>query len=134
MSRIVFFLAAAMLAMSCGVTEAEVTTDATGTASQDLSSNACRWQCDPCPPNRYCTMSCRQIGNCGSACTAIGLCIEGYHWDDTACACLPNAGGEPCGDKVCGAGMVCCNASCGICTPPDGACIQIACDSTTLIQ
>jgi hypothetical protein len=36
-------------------------------------------------------------------------------------------GGEQCGDTVCGAGLVCCNASCGICTPPDGACIQIAC-------
>jgi hypothetical protein len=24
--------------------------------------------------------------------------------------------------------MVCCNASCGICTPPGGACIQIACE------
>jgi hypothetical protein len=24
-------------------------------------------------------------------------------------------------------GEVCCNPSCGICTPPDGVCIQIAC-------
>jgi len=27
----------------------------------------------------------------------------------------------------CPAGQVCCNASCGICTPPGFACIQIAC-------
>ena len=39
----------------------------------------------------------------------------------------PPAGGEPCGDTVCGANSYCCNASCGICAPLDGACIQIAC-------
>jgi hypothetical protein len=42
--------------------------------------------------------------------------------------CKPaGGGGERCGDTTCGAGQVCCNSSCGICTPPDGACIQIAC-------
>lgn len=35
--------------------------------------------------------------------------------------------GEPCGDVTCGAQSYCCNASCGICAPLDGACIQIAC-------
>ena len=37
------------------------------------------------------------------------------------------AGGGACGSVTCGAGTVCCNASCGICTPPGQACIQIAC-------
>lgn len=36
--------------------------------------------------------------------------------------------GEPCGDTFCGDGQVCCNDSCGICTAPDEACIQIACE------
>lgn len=36
--------------------------------------------------------------------------------------------GEQCGANLCGPGLVCCNASCGICTAPDGACIQIACE------
>ena len=36
--------------------------------------------------------------------------------------------GKPCGDNFCGAGEFCCNASCGICAPLDGACIQIACE------
>ncbi|EEY19637.1 hypothetical protein D7B24_002962 [Verticillium nonalfalfae] len=40
--------------------------------------------------------------------------------------CVP---GTKCGPTMCGAGQVCCNASCGICTPPDGACIQIFCES-----
>lgn len=35
--------------------------------------------------------------------------------------------GEQCGDSVCGAGMYCCNSSCGICAPDGGYCIQMAC-------
>jgi hypothetical protein len=35
---------------------------------------------------------------------------------------------ETCGEKICPAGETCCNASCGICTPPGWACIQIACE------
>lgn len=40
------------------------------------------------------------------------------------------AGAAPqkCGTNTCEKGMVCCNASCGICTPPGGVCIQLACD------
>ncbi|KAL7559231.1 hypothetical protein ACA910_013120 [Epithemia clementina (nom. ined.)] len=34
----------------------------------------------------------------------------------------------PCGASVvCPVGQVCCNSSCGICTPPGGLCIQLAC-------
>lgn len=36
-------------------------------------------------------------------------------------------GGEPCGPVTCGAGEVCCNASCGICTAPGEGCIALAC-------
>jgi hypothetical protein len=35
--------------------------------------------------------------------------------------------GERCGKTICPRGQVCCNASCGICTPPNAACIMIAC-------
>lgn len=35
---------------------------------------------------------------------------------------------ERCGPHACPQGQVCCNSSCGICTPPGGACIQIACE------
>ena len=47
-----------------------------------------------------------------------------------SCAPVPPSrpdGGPRCGATVCGQGMVCCNESCGICTPPGGVCIQIAC-------
>lgn len=35
--------------------------------------------------------------------------------------------GEPCGDHLCAEGQVCCNQSCGICTPPGGVCIKEVC-------
>ncbi|KAI6475797.1 hypothetical protein MCOR04_004878 [Pyricularia oryzae] len=35
--------------------------------------------------------------------------------------------GVACGNTTCAADQVCCNASCGICTPPDGACIMMFC-------
>ena len=36
-------------------------------------------------------------------------------------------GSRACGPNTCAVGEVCCNASCGICTPPGGACTQQAC-------
>lgn len=39
----------------------------------------------------------------------------------------PGGGGQTCGGTVCGANMYCCNASCGICAPDGGVCIQIVC-------
>lgn len=41
--------------------------------------------------------------------------------------CVP-ATTVTCGSVMCAAGQVCCNSSCGICTPPGGVCIQIACE------
>jgi hypothetical protein len=90
-------------------------------------------------------------------CDVVGTCKEGYVWNSspevcgcepqpnpcavTLCApntrceviggepvCVPSGGGEPCGNVTCPQGQVCCNASCGICTPPGQFCIQIACE------
>ncbi len=36
--------------------------------------------------------------------------------------------GEACGNTVCAPGTECCNASCGLCVAPGGACIQLACE------
>lgn len=70
--------------------------------------------------------------DCGGLCEcnpAAISCPRGtvLNADPSVCACEAPAGGQPCGSTTCGEGMVCCNESCGICTPPDGACIQIAC-------
>lgn len=59
-------------------------------------------------------------------CLQTALCIQGYTWSQKACMCLPDKH-DTCGTKTCGAGEYCCNASCGICAPLGGACIQIAC-------
>ncbi len=39
--------------------------------------------------------------------------------------------GVSCGPQTCAPGLICCNASCGICTPPDGMCIQTVCGQTS---
>ena len=48
----------------------------------------------------------------------------------------PVSGGEPCGTVRCATSEVCCNASCGVCTPPGGVCTQQFCspepDAATL--
>ena len=38
-----------------------------------------------------------------------------------------SSGGASCGDAICDAGTVCCNASCGVCTPPGEDCNTLAC-------
>lgn len=43
-------------------------------------------------------------------------------------------GPEACGKAFCADGFVCCNASCGICTPPGGACTQQVCDDQPTCQ
>lgn len=87
-------------------------------------------QCDH-QPNEYVAY--------GDQCFAIMfICAEGteYFFDDCGCGCTatePEPAGEQCGDNVCGAGMVCCNSSCGICTEPGGFCTQQACEGTTTL-
>jgi len=40
-----------------------------------------------------------------------------------------HAGPVACGAAQCAEGQICCNPSCGICTPPDGMCTQQFCDA-----
>jgi hypothetical protein len=74
--------------------------------------------------------------NGGADCGGICVCDEPARctgevtWNASAsvCACEGEAGaGEACGDTTCPEGLVCCNASCGLCAEPEAACIQIAC-------
>ena len=55
------------------------------------------------------------------------FCEEGVAFFDN-CGCGCDTAQTQCGPNVCGAGQVCCNASCGICTQPDMVCTQQACD------
>jgi hypothetical protein len=80
---------------------------------------------DSCDPRRG-------GADCGGlcACRVIADCSNGTTWDPSpsVCACVPSQGAK-CGSTTCPSGQVCCNASCGICTPPGNGCIQIACDN-----
>jgi hypothetical protein len=74
--------------------------------------------------------------DCGGLCSCgpnNKLCARGTVWngDPAVCACVPEnpAPGPTCGQNTCPAGQTCCNASCGICAPMGGVCIQIACES-----
>jgi hypothetical protein len=74
--------------------------------------------------------------DCGGycACTVGPLidCAADRRFDPSpavcACVALEAIAGEPCGDTFCGIDEVCCNDSCGLCTAPGDACIQVLCD------
>jgi len=61
-----------------------------------------------------CTEACKRRGLQGKD---LGQCIAGCNRGEFVL----------CGPNVCVDGDVCCNESCGICTPPGGFCIQIPC-------
>lgn len=75
-----------------------------------------------CAANEFCTA---ETGTCNAP--------PGCDRPNVACpavcygTCEVPSQGERCGSKTCAAGTVCCNASCGICTPPNFACTQQAC-------
>jgi hypothetical protein len=110
-----------------GVDDPEPRSDKVGTVESEV--RACAVRCaDGYVLTRQCT--------CELACTQTALCVIGYHWDSSKCACVPDNHGQKggggstgatCGSVTCAAGDVCCNASCGICTPPGGLCTQQVC-------
>ncbi len=106
---------AALLGLTaCGeAADGPVGDDQVETVEQAASPNytdadGCRYLCQPCPSNQICTQVCEPIGKC---------------------AHKPER--EECGDTLCAAGQVCCNASCGICTEPGGVCTQQVCEDTS---
>lgn len=71
------------------------------------------------------------VGGCGNAhetgTDAGGIFGDAGTFPDAA-PVLDAGGPEQCGPVTCGVGTSCCNASCGICTPPGVGCPAIACD------
>ena len=105
--------------------------------------------CKPNPVGEVCGPTVCNVGDvccnalCG-ICTAPGMmCIQGCEVKETPApsigavavaaaaaapvATAPSSGSRVCGPSICKQGEVCCNESCGICTPPDGVCTQQIC-------
>jgi hypothetical protein len=73
-------------------------------------------------------MSARVASSLGIAVVALTIGVAGCELVDDILDGIKNPPAQKCGSATCGAGEVCCNASCGICTPPGGVCTQQVCD------
>jgi hypothetical protein len=82
-------------------------------------------------PNDRCELGLHPDCSGMCVCDALAKCLAGYRFDNSpaVCSCVPDeqSAGVTCGSRTCPAGQVCCNASCGIFTPPGGVCIQVEC-------
>lgn len=87
---------------------------------------------DACDPQKG-GADCAGVCQCSPVVCAL-YCEHGFARDAAGCATCrcndpsPNPGGPRCGPTTCAAGEECCNASCGICVKPGGACTQQACE------
>lgn len=81
------------------------------------------------PGERCCNPECGLCAPAGGPCPLIGCPLkEGDSPVTGAEAELLWTSGRPCGPTTCDPGQVCCNESCGICTPPGGFCTQQICE------
>lgn len=115
--------------------------------ARDVMTPACDPPCGAARDGDLCTVEGRR---CERGCTSLA-CVEGVfrtqmgscadagwcecpppppgcRYDGSPCPCDHlTCGGERCGRAVCGEGTTCCNASCGVCVPPGGACTDVEC-------
>lgn len=98
----------AMIVVFAACGSASVETDGKGTGQSELKGG-CKWVCPKCKPN---DLVCSKAP-CTQECSGQG----GTEVKDPAV----------CGSTLCKVGEVCCNSSCGICTKPGGACIELFC-------
>jgi len=78
----------------------------------------------PCPPQPQCVPKDTQV--CDLDCKVGTHCVLAGNGPK----CMADPGGMKCGKATCAVGQTCCNASCGACVGPGGACIQVVCEST----
>lgn len=119
-------MGAGLLAL-VGVTKASATDTLSciDDCNQRFQPGLARGQCiSTCATDTLsCIDNCEQRFEPGLALVqCISSCTTGDEDDEGG-----NGGGTPCGPTTCPEGQVCCNESCGICTPPGGSCIQIFC-------
>jgi hypothetical protein len=84
----------------------------------------------PCPSSESCAKDlvcstvdgdCKAPPGCGPNVACPAVCYG------TCRTATQDGGGPACGPVQCGKGTVCCNDSCGICTPPGGGCTKQLC-------
>jgi hypothetical protein len=55
----------------------------------DEIAGSCKPRCEKCHPGDVCTMLCTYPAHCQQTCLEVQMCILGYAWDATTCACVP---------------------------------------------
>ena len=109
---------------------------ACGASTCGAGEECCNSSCGTCVPHGgACTQQyCEPVGDADAGqCSGVVCsvyCEYGHQLGADGCeicACNPAPVNQQCGDSVCGAGLECCNPSCGICVPPGGACTQQYC-------
>jgi len=124
-------LAVVFVPVSCASVDNGGTSDeSTAAKESDLSVVYCT-SSQQCPAATHCSTEdgvCLRPPWCkpGSICPAVcyGTCVVA-HVDPIPPTPLPGI----CGDKICGKGTYCCNASCGTCAPIGSYCTQQICPS-----
>lgn len=100
----------------------------------------CIGVCRRSPQRAHCNdPSRRYVGHSPEMCSRIRyFCAAGRPFsDECGCGCIEARRPDnrvKCGRNVCGPNQYCCNASCGICAPRGGACIQIACEDNAVLE
>src|SRR6516162_11001998 len=107
-------IACFMTLAGCGPAEPSV-----DEVTAELNQNGCHYKCAKCHAGDICAQYCVAQGHC-NACIQTMFCIQGYVFDNKKCQCVADPTSVPCGPTFCTNGDVCCNASCGVCTPPGG--------------
>lgn len=103
--------------------QAQCVADATGCATARCEAGT---HCEEVEGQPVCFADESAAAGCASL-----SCLAGTRCEvvDGVAQCISSEpAGAACGATTCPAGQVCCNASCGICTPPGGVCIQLACE------
>ena len=85
---------------------------------------------ESCPSGQICTTeqgACEAPPGCRGTTSTLVACPAVCYGVCKPKDLVPPPKGEPCGKNTCAVGEICCNDSCGICTPPGAGCVTVDC-------